>query len=182
MLIEGRHIHLIYFQDQHLNDPVYYRWLHDLNVVKYIGRDELLEGISFSDVEAYIRLIWENENSHFFAVYHTQSGTFIGTAKINFVKACGHRNDLGDVGIMIGDRRFWGQGLATDVLQTLSKFAFNELGARKLSAGAMSLNTAMVKAFLRVGYLQEGRLRQHSLVEGVYCDHVILGCLKNELL
>lgn len=182
MLIQGQRIHMVRFERQHLEDPAYYGWLRDLDVVRYIGRDELLVGIQFSEAEDYVKQLWANENCRFLAVYHSESGTFIGTAKINFFNERGRRNGVGDIGIMLGERDFWGQGLATDVLRTLSKFAFGELGARKLSAGAMSPNAAVVKAFLRIGYVEEGRLRQQLSIEGGYCDHVLLGCFKNELL
>jgi ribosomal-protein-alanine N-acetyltransferase len=182
MLIRGQRIHMVRFERQHLDDPVYYGWLRDLDVVRYIGRDELLAGNPFSEVEDYVKQLWSNENCWFLAVYHSESGTFIGTAKINFFNERGRRNGVGDIGIMLGARDFWGQGLATDVLRTVSKFAFDELGARKLSAGAMSPNAAVVKAFLRIGYVEEGRLRQQLSIEGGYCEHVLLGCFKNELL
>ncbi len=182
MLIQGQRVHMVRFERQHLDDPAYYAWLRDSEVVRYIGRDELLEGIPFFEVEDYVEHLWANENCLFLAVYHSESDTFIGTAKINFSSEFGRRNDIGDVGIMIGARNFWSQGLATDVLRTLSKFAFDELGARKLFAGAMSLNVAVIKAFLRIGYFEEGRLRQQLFDKGFYCDHVLLGCFKHELL
>lgn len=182
MLIQGRRIHMVRFERQHLDAPAYYGWLRDLEVVRYIGRDELLAGISFPEAEDYVKQLWANKNCWFFAVYHSESDTFIGTAKINFFNERGRRNGVADIGIMLGARDFWGQGLATDVLHTLSKFAFDELGARKLSAGAMSPNAAVVKAFLRIGYVEEGRLRQQLPIEHGFYDHVLLGCFKNELL
>lgn len=182
MLIHGRRIHIVRFERQHLDDPSYYNWLCDLDVVRHIGRDELMEGISFSEAEDYVNKLWANENCWFFAVYLSKPGIFIGTAKINFFNERGRRNGVADVGIMLGARNYWGQGLAKDVLRTLSKFAFDELGARKLTAGAMSLNVAMVKAFLRIGYIEEGRLRQQLSIEGEHSDHVLFGCFKNELI
>lgn len=181
MLIEGRRTRLVRFEQPHLDDPAYYSWLRDPEVVRYIGRDELLAGIPFSEAADYVRQLWANEFCWFFAVYHSDSGRFIGTAKLNFFSERGRRSGVADVGIMLGERAFWGQGLATDVLHALSRYAFEEQGARKLTAGAMSLNVAMVKAFLRIGYLEEGRLRQQLLVEGGYCDHVLFGCFKTEL-
>lgn len=181
MLIEGRRTRLVRFEQAHLDDPAYYSWLRDPEVVRYIGRAELLEGIPFSEAEDYVRQLWANEYCWFFAVYHGDSGSFIGTAKLNFFSERGRRNGIADVGIMLGERAFWGQGLAMDVLQALSSYAFEELEARKLTAGAMSLNEAMVKAFLRIGYLEEGRLRQQLPVGEGFCDHVLFGCFKSEL-
>lgn len=182
MLIRGQQIHLVRFTRTHLDDPAYYSWLQDLDVVRYIGRDELLNGISFSEVEDYVEQLWSNQHCVFLAVHYTESDRFIGTAKINFATERGRRNGVADIGIMLGARALWGQGLATDVLCAVSKYAFDELGARKLIAGAMSPNTAVVKAFRRIGYVEEGRLRQQLPADDGYCDHVLLGCFRKELL
>lgn len=181
MLMQGQHIHVVRFERRHLDDPAYYGWLRDMNVVRYIGRDELLAGIPFSEVEDYAEQLWANEHCWFLAVYHSKTETFIGTAKINFFTERGRRNGVADIGIMLGERSFWGQGLASDVLRTVSRYAFEELGARKLSAGAMSPNVAVVRAFLRIGYVEEGRLREQLKDGDTYCDHVLLGCFRNEL-
>lgn len=182
MLMQGQLTHVVRFERQHLDDPNYYRWVTDIEVVRYIGRDELLEGIPFSEVEDYVQQLWCNEFCTFLAVYHTETGTFVGTAKINFINERNRKYGLADIGIMLGDRKFWRMGLATDVLRTISAYAFDKLNARRLTAGAMSLNEAVVRAFLRVGFVEEGRLRQQLPVNNGYCDHVLLGCLCDELI
>lgn len=173
---------MVRFERAHLDDPAYYRWLKDIDVVRYIGRDELLAGIPLSEAEDYVQQLWRNEFCTFLAVYHTETSKFIGTAKINFITERGRKSGLADIGIMLGDRNFWSKGLATDILRSMSKYAFEELHARKLTAGAMSPNAAVINAFLRIGYVEEGRLRQQLPIEGGYCEHILLGCFKNELL
>lgn len=182
MLIKGKQVYLEHFSPAHLDDAAYYEWLKDVEVVRYIGRDELLRGVPFAEVENYVRQLWANKLCTFLAVHHTESGRFIGTAKINFVSEYGYRHGIADIGIMIGDRYFWGKGLATDVLLATSIFAFDSLNARKLSCGAFSLNVAVVKAFLRIGYKIDGRLREQLAVDGEYCDHVLMSCFRHELI
>lgn len=182
MLMQGNFTHICAFDGAHLSDPRYYRWITDFEVVRYIGRDELLAGISFPEVEQYVQQLWDSPFCSFLAVYHTESNTFIGTAKVNFSSERGRRHGLADIGIMLGDRDYWGKGLATDVLRVVSNFAFDVLGARKLTAGAMAQNAAVVKAFLRIGYVEEGRLRRQDALDGGYCDHILLGCFKGDLI
>jgi RimJ/RimL family protein N-acetyltransferase len=180
-MVIGNKVHLVPFQREHLENPAYFHWLNDVDVIRYIGRPELFSGISFPEMEKYVENLWENSRCWFFAVVHTDQDTFIGTAKVSFSSKGEVGEDIGDVGIMIGEKRFWGLGLGSDVLRCLSRHAFNELGARKLSAGAMSPNTAVIKSFLRIGYIEEGRVRHKFFNEGQYCDHVLLGCFEDEL-
>lgn len=182
MLIESDHILLKPFDKMHLHDPAYYSWLCDREVVKYIGRNELLDYIPFEDVETYVKALWENEYCSFFAIHDVETDKFIGTSKVNFTSAKGRKDGIADIGIMLGDRSFWGRGLAVEVLQAISTFAFDYLRARKLTAGGNSANIAVVKAFLKVGYAIEGTLRQQLPLDKGYCDHVLMGCFESELL
>jgi len=182
MLIQGRLTRLELFGERHLYDPVYFQWLRDIEVVRYIGRDELLAGIPFAEVEDYVKQLWTNEFCTFLAVHDDESGKFIGTAKVNFISERGRKHGIADMGIMLGDRASWGKGMSTDVLRAISVYAFDVLKARKLSAGAYSLNIPVVKAFQRIGYKVDGSLRQQLQAENVYCDHVLLSCFENELV
>ena len=83
---------------------------------------------------------------------------------------------------MIGDRKYWGKGLATDALRAVCDYAFTILGTRKLTAGVVAENAPIIKAFRRVGFLEEGRLRSKLLILGNYHEHVLFGCLKDEFV
>ena len=181
MMLCGQRTYAVNFEDSHLRDPRYFAWLRDLEVVKHIGRDELLRGITFPEVESYVAGLRRVGGCTFLAVYAAEERAFIGTAKINFLAESGIREGVADIGIMIGDRSFWGRGMATDILRSVSKYAFDELGARKLVAGAMSPNIAVIRAFENVGYVREGLLRSQFNVAGSHCDHVLLGCFNAEL-
>lgn len=181
MLIRGDHVFLKPFEQEHLYDPAYYGWLCDHEVVRYIGRDELLQFYPFEEVENYVKQLWASEYCNFFAVHEAQTDKFIGTAKVNFLSEKGRQNGIADIGIMLGDRSFWGRGLASDTLRTISIFAFDNLRARKLTAGGNSANVPVIKAFLRIGYRVEGTLREHNSLEDGYNDHILMGCFEYEL-
>jgi [ribosomal protein S5]-alanine N-acetyltransferase len=182
MVLSGSHTYLVPFEERHLCDPRYFEWLNDREVMRYIGRDEYLKPIAFTEVRSYVERLWNNELCVFLAIYNMTDDVFIGTAKISFLDASGQRAGVADIGIMIGDRRYWGKGLSTDVLRTACIHAFDTLGARKLTAGAMATNVAVIKAFRRIGFVQEGRLRRQLMADGELVDHVLLGCLEAELI
>lgn len=182
MLIRGDRVQLQTFDAKHLYDPAYYGWLCDREVVRYIGRDELLKGFPFEEAEKYVQQLWQNPYCSFFAVHDTANGKFIGTAKVNFMSEEGRKHGIADIGIMLGERDYWGRGLSVDVLRAVSGYAFDQLKARKLSAGAFSVNEPVIKAFLRIGFRIDGRARQQLAVGDGYCDHVLMSCFEPELL
>jgi RimJ/RimL family protein N-acetyltransferase len=180
MRIEGRRVHLEPFAKSHLHDPRYLNWLRDREVMRYIGRDEYFKPFEFAMVEAYVKSLWENRFCSFWAVHARDDGAFVGTFKINYADEAGEAIRSADVGIMIGERARWGCGLATDTLVTGCGYAFDQLHARKLTAGANAANGGVIAAFTRIGFVEEGRLREKLLVDGKYHDHVLMGCFQHE--
>ena len=182
MKIESGLSYLVPFEERHLNDPRYFEWLTDFEVVRVIGRDEYLKPIEFEKVREYVEDLWQSKHCSFFAIHHSKDNVFIGTAKINYLNEVGLNTRTADIGIMIGDRRYWGKGIATDALFALCQYAFNTQGARKLTAGAVAANEGVIKAFKKIGFSEEGRLRKKLLISGEYMDHVLLGCFADELI
>ena len=83
---------------------------------------------------------------------------------------------------MIGEKNEWGLGLGADTLKAISRFAFDNLRARKLTAGASARNLGVIKAFEKIGYKKEAVLRGQLNFSGQYIDHILLGCLPDELI
>lgn len=179
--IYGKHVCLLPFSEKHLHDARYFDWLTDIEVMRYIGREEYLRPVRFEVVQKYVEDLWRNPYCSFFAVHASEDRGFIGTAKLNYLNADGLKDRAADVGLMIGDKSRWGKGFGKDIIHSLSDYAFKTLSARKLTAGAMSANMGVVHAFKSVGYVEEGRLRSKILLGGEYLDHVLLGCFQGEL-
>jgi [ribosomal protein S5]-alanine N-acetyltransferase len=177
----AKNISLRPFTERHLTDPAYRSWLDDREVVRYLGRPEYLEPVPFAEIRSYVEGLWADDRCTFLAVHTVEEDEFIGTAKITFKPKGGPSPDVADVGIMIGNRDYWGRGLATATLRAACRHAVDVLGARKLIAGAMSPNVAVIRAFERIGFMVEGRLRGQLDFEGGHVDHVLLGCFPGEL-
>jgi ribosomal-protein-alanine N-acetyltransferase len=180
MKVQNEMVYLVPFSEEHLKNRSYLNWLRDQEVVKYIGREEYLGEISYEEVKEYVLSMWQNKYVSFWAVHLLKSGAFIGTAKINFFNAAIAKTKTADIGIMIGERSVWGKGIAGFTLSLICKYAFEELSARKLTAGALGENIAVIKAFKKIGFVEEGRIRHKVLIGDKYYDHVLMGCFPNE--
>lgn len=180
-IIENK-IYLVPFSKYHLRDDRYFSWIRDKEVVKYIGRDELLKGITLEQAEEYVEQIWADEKCNFFAIHDSFNNEFIGTTKLKIIKSVEGYYDVGDVGVMIGAEQYRGKGLSKEILRACSKFGFKHLKLRKLVAGAYQINYPVIKGFLRIGYQIEGRIRNHFRVDEGFCDQILLGCFEQELV
>jgi ribosomal-protein-alanine N-acetyltransferase len=65
---------------------------------------------------------------------------------------------------------FWGQGIATQALRLATRYAFNELGLRRVFASAFTFNKASVRVLEKAGYKYEGCLRKNEIKDGRLLD------------
>ena len=82
--------------------------------------------------------------------------------------------------IAIGNRKHWGKGLGTEVVQALLDCGFNELGLNRQFGYMLANNPGALKMDLRAGFKQEGILKQDVLMHGEYQDRIMLGITRDE--
>lgn len=59
-------------------------------------------------------------------------------------------------------------------------FAFNELQIHKVAGQVLDFNDASIRTHLRLGFRQEGVLREHCLIDGRHLDLIVFGLLSYE--
>lgn len=175
--LSGDRVRLREFGEAELRDRRYVSWLRDPDVVRTIGRVEYLMPIARSAIAAYARALMRSDSDAFFALYLAPDDRFIGTVRLGHID---WRSGVGDVGILIGDRTIWGQGIATEAIATVCRYAFEELGLRRLTGGTPATNLAMARCFRRLGFKREATLRKHLRVGPRNVDHLLFGIFAPE--
>lgn len=77
-----------------------------------------------------------------------------------------------DVGILLGDRAVWGRGIGLEAWQLLTDWLLTTPGLRKVTAGTLACNRAMLSVAERSGMAREGVRRAQELVDGEPTDIV----------
>jgi ribosomal-protein-alanine N-acetyltransferase len=80
------------------------------------------------------------------------------------------------VGFAVG-RKFWNQGICTEALKQLVRFAFDELKLHKLFGDNDSDNPASGRVFEKASFTKEGVRKEQVFKEGRYVDHVMWGLI-----
>ncbi|WP_276357953.1 GNAT family N-acetyltransferase [Cohnella caldifontis] len=75
---------------------------------------------------------------------------------------------------------YQGRGIMTACCQALLNYGFAELGLNRIEIRARTDNEKSKAIPIRLGFKQEGILRQVDLNHGHYYDHVVFGLLKDE--
>lgn len=74
----------------------------------------------------------------------------------------------------------WGRGYATSAVRVLADFAFTELELHRLTAAIGPENRASIAVVQRLGFLHEGRLRDHVWTNGAWRDSELFSLLAHE--
>src|SRR3989344_5039911 len=107
----GNKVNIVLFTKKHLYEPEYLSWLHDYETIKFLNLPEYHTPVSFEKVEQYIKNMIESKNHIFCALHDYENNRFIGTFKIGPIDW--HAKNV-NLGIMIGDKSFWGKGIAKE--------------------------------------------------------------------
>jgi len=104
------------------------------------------------------------------------SQKIIGTCTLSDISPAQGR---AEVGYAVASEH-WGNGYGREAMSTLIKYAFNEMGMRRLEADVDPHNIRCLKSLEALGFKREGYLRQRWLVAGELQDSVMLGLLKSD--
>jgi len=151
----------------------YLSWINDSTVVQYT--ESRFRQHTIGDLEEYVTNSLEDSGAGIWAIWENSANRHIGNIKLGPVD-WNHR--FGDIGLIIGEMSAWGRGYATEVISLLCEYAFTELLLHKLTAGMYAENIGSRKSFERVGFKKEGVRRSQYLLNGVYTDLILLGCLR----
>jgi ribosomal-protein-alanine N-acetyltransferase len=100
----------------------------------------------------------------------------IGTATLFNLQSNNYR---AEIGFALG-RAYWGSGYMQESLQALLAYAFNEMGLHRIEADVEPRNAASIKLLRRLGFREEGYLRERWLVNGEVQDALFYGLLRKE--
>ncbi len=126
---------------------VSYIWRNDPEIWKYTGKRPD-RTITYEIEDNWIRKVLAASDSFRFAI--EADGHYIGNIQITNIRT---RQD-GEYHIFIGDRKFWGKGIATLATYQLIRFAKEVIGLKRLYLFVNPLNTAAIRVYEKCGFVR----------------------------
>lgn len=151
----------------------YYHWLNDPEVYMYL--ETRFVPWSRAKLREYIESLDGNKNEIMFAICLLEDDRHIGNIKLGPIN---QTHKFGEIGLLIGEKSEWGKGYAAEAIGLICKFAFEILNLNKLQAGCYEDNIGSAKAFLKNGFLEEGRYRKQWFLNNRYQDSIRMGLLR----
>ncbi len=151
----------------------YIDWLQDPAILQYLEIRHAPSQTRESIVK-YVQDMFGSENNLMMGIFLKADKKHIGNIKLGPVNWKYRR---ADIGIIIGDKESWGQGYATEAINSLCQIAFDVIGLNRVQAGAYANNEASLKAFLKADFRQEGVLKNYWILNEKPEDQILLGRL-----
>ena len=160
---------LTFFCKKDINNK-YLSWLKDRNNLKYSNNK--YKTFNYKNLQKYF-LTFDYKINFFFKIC-TLDNIFIGTLSCYTNKIHNYAN----IGLLIGDKKYQGQGFGLDAWNSAISFLFKKKKIRKISAGTMDNNFSMKKIFIKSGMKFEARFKKQEFFKKNYVDVVYFSIFK----
>jgi ribosomal-protein-alanine N-acetyltransferase len=101
----------------------------------------------------------------------------IGTAGFNVWSRTHQRGELSyDLA-----RPHWGKGLMTRVVQTICDYGFSAMGINRIQATVAIDNIASIRVLSKVGFQEEGLMRDYGILHGKKKDFYMMSYLRKDI-
>lgn len=172
---EGAKVRLVPLdRERHFENCV--RWLNDPVVTAWteVGDTPLTR---VQEQEFFERASRPGDTDIVFAIeLLAEDAEHIGVCGLH---AISYRHGTANPGLIIGRPQLWNRGLGSDAARVLARYAFEVVGLRLLLAPVMSENIGSLRAHLKCGYREVGRIPGRYWKRGAYRDVVLLALLRS---
>ena len=168
--IDGRRIYLRELKEEDASQE-YCNWLNDPVVNKFLETKKA----TVEELKQYIKEKKENPNCLFFGIFLKGNNKHVGNIKLEPIK---FNNKKATLGILIGNKNYWGQGIGTEATKLLVNYAFNTLDLIEVNLGVISENQAAIKAYMNAGFKIDKINKKSTRYGNKYYDAVVMSIKK----
>lgn len=147
--------------------PEYVSWLNDYDVVRLTEQRHGKHSLKTVTQFVIDKLSSDDDFYGIFCDDHHVGNIRIGPLS--------HRYKVASIGYFIGDKDYWGKGVATETISIILDLAKNKYNLAKVTAELYEPNIASEKTLLKNGFVLEGVLQSNAVLEGQRINSKIFG-------
>jgi RimJ/RimL family protein N-acetyltransferase len=154
-----------------------WRWNHDPDVMRWMAN-----GYPQSLAQVRKRMEERPENTYgevLLGVEVLADEALIGLVRLRDAEP---ETGCASLDIYLGEKEYWGRGFATDTMRTICRYGFEKMRLHKIALTVVTENEAAHHVYRKVGFVEEGRLRQSFRRDGRWYDQYTMGLLADELV
>jgi len=155
------------------------KWVYSEELLLQIAGGAFTYPLTPRQLKAYIKgANEEGSSSYIFTALENGTGRMVGHIAIGRID---YENGSGRIAkVLIGDPDGRKQGLGTSMVEEVLKFGFEQLGLHRISLGVFHSNLTALRVYERIGFRQEGVLRDIKKVGENYWSLIEMSMLEHE--
>jgi len=177
-MYEIDNIKLVPFTEKNINET-YLGWFNDPEVCRFnshcrfpMTEQRALEYVRSVNSPSSSTIVWaiyfrNKTKGNPLAVY-----SHVGNCCLESIDLI---NRIAEFGIIIGDKKCWGKGIATKIMPLIFNHGFSRLNLEKIWLGTAEANAAMQRSAAKAGMRREGTFKKVLFIDNQYMDSVIYG-------
>lgn len=167
----------VYLRAQERSDvPIFVRWFNDSETTSFLSMrapmSEPMEEAWFNGMVGQ-----QGKGTYHFTICLLVDDRPIGTIGLFDVD---NVNGSAGIGISIGEKSLWGQGLGTDAMLALLDFGFGQLRIERMWLDVYDFNARARRSYEKCGFVLEGTRRHAIFKRGQFYDVQLMSILRDE--
>ena len=150
-------------------------WFNDTETTLLLGDEVYQPTQPSAERESILHSI--SKQYQMFEIIDLQTDEAIGRIMLFDIN---HINRCAMVGIVIGEKSFWGKGYGQESLKLILDYGFNLLNLNNIMLGTFEFNQRSIAAYIKVGFKEIGRRRQGRIIAGKKYDIIFMDILSKE--
>jgi RimJ/RimL family protein N-acetyltransferase len=156
--------------------PNFVRWLNDAETGSFLNmRAPMSHAMEEKWFEGMVER--QGKDHYHFVICLLEDGRPIGSLSLFQID---YVNGNAGIGISIGEKSLWGQGLGTDAMNALVDFGFGMLRLERLWLEVYDFNKRARRSYDKSGFVLEGVERHAVHKQGRYLDVQLMSILREE--
>jgi len=172
--MRGKIVHIRILEKSDI--PLTQKWINDPEISDIMG---YLPVLSLENQFDWFDKIKNDKSRFIFAICLNEDGRQIGNVGLGNID---YINRHAMFNIFIAERENRGKGIGLESTILVLSFAFSRLNLNKIYLQTSERFSEAIKMYTKIGFSQEGVLRQHYFTNGKYEDKILFSILKEEYL
>ncbi len=150
----------------------YFRYITHPYVTKYLSKDDVPDSLEKARIELnYWSKLFDYQHSVYWGISLKKENQLIGTCGFNYWNKTHKRAEISyDL-----DYEFWGKGMMTKAVKSISDFAFQTMKLQRIQATVAIDNIPSIKVLEKSGYIQEGLMKNFGVLQDKGKDFYMYG-------
>jgi RimJ/RimL family protein N-acetyltransferase len=149
--------------------PLYARWYGDEEIWRLTSWAP--QPLRQSEAERLFEDREKSSTDDSFAIYREDGEEPIGVISLTNISEA---NASAELSIIVGEERDRNEGLGTEAIRVILRYAFEELGLESVGLSVFEFNEPAVQAYEKLGFEREGRMQQAVWRDGTSHDAILM--------